>query len=502
MASSSNETERTIFSKILPKLKSSSASKKIGSGNKVKKYKKKELKLEAASVSQNFDPEAYIYPLQNRWTFDTDQPHNSHRDQDFKILKNGSASSSIVKSTNSTSKSFDSFANEDDSDILQNPSTFDDNVLRRISRSPRKETSGSSKLKKQLSTELDSIGYVPSHPTEKQRIFSRNSDVSTPDFVNTTSRTFNPMETPRSLQYNNNDDGSDAQGSSHINGYSNWNVSLINSPTPVRDTSLIPGTVPFEPGDQFDVTSELDIDRVELVADSEYGDEWSVGTPSLPALSLSSSEESIHPSSHSDFSIPVRSNFKVSHRSVLDNEVNLQLEEQRQFILRKTQILDKKESSMRRQRTKDMKLIDQRFTRIESQLITLARSVAHLSAELKSQNKMRQNISTLQKDVNELTTKRNNEMKYLQERSHIVEFDRMSQKQIRKLRKFFGEDPGHALLRKFLDRIGYEEYSSLFRKARIGIMELPYLSEQQLKDIGIPSGPACRIVENVKQLYK
>ncbi len=125
------------------------------------------------------------------------------------------------------------------------------------------------------------------------------------------------METPRSLQYNNNDDGSDAQGSSHINGYSNWNVSLINSPTPVRDTSLIPGTVPFEPGDQFDVTSELDIDRVELVADSEYGDEWSVGTPSLPALSLSSSEESIHPSSHSDFSIPVRSNFKVSHRSVL-----------------------------------------------------------------------------------------------------------------------------------------------------------------------------------------
>ncbi len=61
----------------------------------MKKYKKKELKLEAASVSQNFDPEAYIYPLQNRWTFDTDKPHNSHRDQDFKILKNGSASSSV-----------------------------------------------------------------------------------------------------------------------------------------------------------------------------------------------------------------------------------------------------------------------------------------------------------------------------------------------------------------------------------------------------------------------
>lgn len=58
--------------------------------------------------------------------------------------------------------------------------------------------------------------------------------------------------------------------------------------------------------------SDLDIDRVELVAESDeydlddYNDRWSVGTPSLPPLSLSSSEESLNhdfdQSSQSDFS--------------------------------------------------------------------------------------------------------------------------------------------------------------------------------------------------------
>ncbi len=82
------------------------------------------------------------------------------------------------------------------------------------------------------------------------------------------------------------------------------------------------------------------------------------------------------------------------------------------------------------------RLVDQRFSRLESHVITLARSVAHLSAELRSQNKIRQNIATLQKEVYELTMRRNNELKYLQERVHIVDLDRMTQKRIRKLRKY------------------------------------------------------------------
>ena len=71
----------------------------------------------------------------------------------------------------------------------------------------------------------------------------------------------------------------------------------------------MPGMVDNEKA--IDDFSDLDIDRVELVAESDeydyddFNDRWSVGTPSLPPLSLSSSEESLDrdfdQSSQSDF---------------------------------------------------------------------------------------------------------------------------------------------------------------------------------------------------------
>ena len=42
------------------------------SAPKKKKSQQRELKLEAFSVSQNFDPETYVIPLQNRWTVESD----------------------------------------------------------------------------------------------------------------------------------------------------------------------------------------------------------------------------------------------------------------------------------------------------------------------------------------------------------------------------------------------------------------------------------------------
>lgn len=84
-----------------------------------------------------------------------------------------------------------------------------------------------------------------------------------------------------------------------------------------------------------------------------------------------------------------------------------------------------------------IRVIDQRFTRLESHVITLARSVAHLSAELKSQNTIRQHVANVQKDVYELKSRRTNEMKYLQDRVRLVQTDKTSQKTIRKLRRYF-----------------------------------------------------------------
>ena len=42
-----------------------------------RKSKRKEIKLEAFSVSENFDPETYIIPIQNRWTIEQDQTRGS-----------------------------------------------------------------------------------------------------------------------------------------------------------------------------------------------------------------------------------------------------------------------------------------------------------------------------------------------------------------------------------------------------------------------------------------
>lgn len=44
----------------------------LQSGPKKKKGQPRELKLEAFSVSQNFDPETYVIPLQNRWTVESE----------------------------------------------------------------------------------------------------------------------------------------------------------------------------------------------------------------------------------------------------------------------------------------------------------------------------------------------------------------------------------------------------------------------------------------------
>ena len=79
--------------------------------------------------------------------------------------------------------------------------------------------------------------------------------------------------------------------------------------------------------------------------------------------------------------------------------------------------------------------MNHRFERLESHLITLARSVAHLSSELRSQHTLHEQLAGLRKDVYELTVRRANEFQYLQEKVKQLEADRVSLKRIRKLKK-------------------------------------------------------------------
>lgn len=52
-----------------------------------------------------------------------------------------------------------------------------------------------------------------------------------------------------------------------------------------------------------------------------------------------------------------------------------------------------------------------------------------------------------------------------------------TENRVKKLTKFFGDEP--PLLRLYLKSLGYEKYASLFEEAKIGMLELPYLSEDR-----------------------
>ena len=92
---------------------------------------------------------------------------------------------------------------------------------------------------------------------------------------------------------------------------------------------------------------------------------------------------------------------------------------------------------------------------MESHVVTLARSVAHLSSEMRSQHLVMQELDQLRQEVN---------YRGQQSQFHNKSADRGDEandglnltnpKRVKKLTKFFGEDP--PLMRLFLKKLGYE----------------------------------------------
>ncbi|KAJ6633113.1 hypothetical protein Bhyg_16794, partial [Pseudolycoriella hygida] len=151
-----------------------------------------------------------------------------------------------------------------------------------------------------------------------------------------------------------------------------------------------------------------------------------------------------------------------------------------------------------RRKVRDMKGINKRFQRLESHVVTLARSVAHLSSEMRSQHLVTQELERLR---DELTT-----LRAQAARSHHSIFrsfknepdspNLTNPKRVKKLTKFFGEDP--PLMRLFLKKLGYEKYANLFEAERVGMIELPFLGEERLQKLGIPLGPRLRILQEAQ----
>jgi hypothetical protein len=64
--------------------------------------------------------------------------------------------------------------------------------------------------------------------------------------------------------------------------------------------------------------------------------------------------------------------------------------------------------------------------------------------------------------------------------------------------RFFGTE---AMLRYFLSLLNYEEYAPILEREKIGIYELPYVSERKLQSLGIPYGPCARIIYEAQQYF-
>ena len=133
---------------------------------------------------------------------------------------------------------------------------------------------------------------------------------------------------------------------------------------------------------------------------------------------------------------------------------------------------------------------NKRFQRLESHVVTLARSVAHLSSEVRNQQIILQEVEALRLEIQQL---RHQQPSYRNSSFFHNPVSPSHANRVKKLTKFFGDEP--PLLRLFLKNLGYEKYASVFEEAKIGMLELPYLSEDRLEKLGIPMGPRMRILQ-------
>ncbi|EGI62596.1 hypothetical protein G5I_09070 [Acromyrmex echinatior] len=153
----------------------------------------------------------------------------------------------------------------------------------------------------------------------------------------------------------------------------------------------------------------------------------------------------------------------------------------------------------RMKKAKDIKSINKRFQRLESHVVTLARSVAHLSSEMRTQHLMIQEMESIKCEIAALRTQTSMAMVRSQSQPLIKDSELpalSNPSRVKKLTKFFGTEP--PLIRLFLRELGYEKYATAFEKEKVGMVELPYLSEERLQKMGVPLGPRLRILQEAR----
>ncbi|XP_025159075.1 uncharacterized protein LOC105187047 isoform X2 [Harpegnathos saltator] len=136
----------------------------------------------------------------------------------------------------------------------------------------------------------------------------------------------------------------------------------------------------------------------------------------------------------------------------------------------------------RMKKAKDIKSINKRFQRLESHVVTLARSVAHLSSEMRTQHLMIQEMESIKCEIAALRTQTSMAMVRSQSQPLIKDSELpalSNPSRVKKLTKFFGTEP--PLIRLFLRELGYEV------RAAINSYVAPHLAD----DCHFPSSAKC-----------
>ncbi|RVE43286.1 hypothetical protein evm_012045 [Chilo suppressalis] len=153
---------------------------------------------------------------------------------------------------------------------------------------------------------------------------------------------------------------------------------------------------------------------------------------------------------------------------------------------------DKRRHSEHRKKN-DLKGINKRFQRLESHVVTLARSVAHLSSEMRTQHLVMQEMDNIRAEINALRHMYKSQQYIRSGQRHSDPYSFSNPDRVKRLTKFFGDEP--PLMRLFLKKLGYERYAALLEKEKVGAAELPYVGEDKLRALGVPLGPRMRILK-------
>ncbi|KAJ0175934.1 hypothetical protein K1T71_008108 [Dendrolimus kikuchii] len=157
-------------------------------------------------------------------------------------------------------------------------------------------------------------------------------------------------------------------------------------------------------------------------------------------------------------------------------------------------VRDKRRSSNEHRKKHDLKGINKRFQRLESHVVTLARSVAHLSSEMRTQHLVMQEMDNIRAEIAALRHMYKSQQHIRSgHHRHSDPYSFSNPDRVKRLTKFFGDEP--PLMRLFLKKLGYEKYAALLEKEKVGAAELPYVGEDKLRALGVPLGPRMRILK-------